>query len=88
MASLLFGREIDWENISKSIIFNDQDESKGTQHLDSLIEDFRNRWRTEYLTKLGENQYCKVKDHVCKIKEGDVVIIHDEKKSRARKHRT
>ena len=30
-----------------------------------------------------ENQNCKVKDHECKIKEGDVVIIHGNKKSRA-----
>ena len=46
-----------------------------------VLEHFRNRWLTEHLTKLRENQDCKVKDHGCKIKEGDVVIIHDNKKS-------
>ena len=37
----------------------------------------------EYLTELRANQNCKVKDHECKIKKRDIVIIHDDKKSRA-----
>ena len=72
---LLFGRKINLENISKSISFNNEDLNKLSQHFHNLLEHFRNRWRTEYLTALRENQNCKVKDHGCKIKKGDVVII-------------
>ena len=78
---LLIGRKINLENILKSISFNNEDLYKRSKHLHNLSEHFRNRWRTEYLTKLRENQNCKVKDHECKIKEEVVVIIHDEKKS-------
>ena len=80
---LLFGRKINLDNISKSISFNNEDLNKGSQHIHNLLEHFRNRWRTEYLTKLRENQNCKVKDYECKIKKGDIVTIHDDKKSRA-----
>ena len=80
---LLFGRKINLENISKSISFSNEDLNKRNQHLHNLSEHFRNRWRTEYLTELGENQHCKVKDHECKIKKDDIVKIHDDKKSRA-----
>ena len=69
--------------ISKSICFNNEDLNIRSQHLHNLLEHFRNKWRTEYLTELRENLNCKVKDHECKIKEGHVVIIHDDKKSRA-----
>ena len=80
---LLYGRKINLENISKSISLNNEDLNKRSQHIHNLLEHFRNRRRTEDLTKLRENQNCKVKDHDCKIKEGDVVIIHDAKNSRA-----
>ena len=80
---LLFGRRINLENISKSISFNNEDLNKRSQHLHNLLEYFRKTWRTEYLTKLRENQNCKVKDHECKIKEDEVVIICDDQKSRA-----
>ena len=80
---LLFGRKINLENISKSSSFNKEDLNKCSQHLHNLLEHFKNRWRTEYLTELRENQNCKVKDHEREIKEGYVVIIHDDKKSGA-----
>ena len=79
---LLFIRKINLENILKSISFNNEDLNKRSQHLHNLLEHFRNSWRTEYLTELRENQNCKMKDHECKIKKGDIVIIHDDKKSR------
>ena len=44
-----------------------------------FLEHFRNRWHTEYLTELRENQNCNVKDYKMKdfkIKEGDVVITY------------
>ena len=37
----------------------------------------------KYLTEQRENQNCKVKDHECKLIEGNVLIIHNDKKSRA-----
>ena len=40
-------------------------------------------YRIFTVTELRENQNFKKKDHECKIKEGNVVIIHDDKKSRA-----
>ena len=80
---LLFGRKINLENISKGNSFNNEDLNKRSQHLHNLLENFRNRWRTEYLTELRENQNCKMNDCECKIKTGDIVIIHDDKKSRA-----
>ena len=80
---LLFGRKINLENILKSISFNNEDLNKRNQHLQKLLKHFRNRCHTEYLTKLRENQNCKVKDHQCKTKKGDIVIIHDNKKSHA-----
>ena len=49
---LLFGRKINLENISKSISFNNEDLNKRSQHFHNLLEHFRNRWRTEYLTEL------------------------------------
>ena len=57
--------------------------NKSSQHLHNILEHFWNRWHTEYLTECRENQNCKGKDYECKIKEGDVVIIHDDKKSHA-----
>ena len=51
---LLFGRKTNLENISKSISFNNEDLNKRSQHLHNLLEHFRNRWRTEYLTELRE----------------------------------
>ena len=80
---LLFARKANLENISKSISFRTEDLNKHSQHLHNLLEHFRNGWRTEYLTELRENQNCKVKDRECKMKEGGVAIIHDDKKSRA-----
>ena len=62
---LLFVRKINLENISKSISFNNEDLNKGSQHLHNLFDHFRNRWRTEYLTELREDQNCKMKDHEC-----------------------
>ena len=42
-----------------------------------LIDDFRCRWRREYLTALRENQRISGRNEQT-IKVGDIVMVHDE----------
>ena len=55
-------------------MFNIQDLNKQSQQFYSLLQHSRKRRSPEYLTENGENQNCKVEDHVSKIKEAAVAL--------------
>jgi hypothetical protein len=56
---------------------------KRAKYIDKLHEHFWKRWVTEYLTSLHERHSLNRQNHSENvIKEGDVVIIHDDKNKR------
>ena len=54
--------------------------NRRTKHLACTLNHFWKRWRTEYLTKLRKSHRQSTHDCSTKppIKEGDVVVVHDE----------
>ena len=54
--------------------------TKRMKHLDSVLNRFWRRWRSEYLNELRESHRYMAKkvSHPLHITKGDVVIVHDE----------
>ena len=50
--------------------------------IDTRLSHFWERWRTEYVTSLRENQRVSRKKHSAKIEVNDIVIIYEEKQQR------
>ena len=78
---LLFGRKLYQANPFVHTL-DDEDNvniCKRVNHLDSVIEHFWNRWKSEYVTSLREYQKSfKSKNHLLPSTD-DIVLVYDEK---------
>ena len=48
-------------------------------HLQTLIDHFQKRWKSEYLNELREHQCCNNSSPTKRVKIGDVVLVEDKK---------
>ena len=53
------------------------DLTRRQKHPNLVIDHFWNRWRREYLTELREHHRGKRESEIRRIKQGDVVCIHE-----------
>ena len=52
--------------------------SKRQKHLNLVIDHFWKRWRWEYLTELREHHHGKKESEQRRVKQGDVVCVHED----------
>lgn len=65
------------DNKSTDTSSSASDLTRRQKHLNLVIDHFWNRWRREYLTELREHHRGRKESETRRIKQGDVVCIHE-----------
>ncbi|XP_065654791.1 uncharacterized protein LOC136081405 [Hydra vulgaris] len=78
---LVFGRKLNLNGVNSDSNI-EHDLNKRYNHLQTVLEHFIKRWKSEYLTELREFHKSKRSIGSVQINIGDIVLIEEDKKSR------
>ena len=79
---LLFGRNLDTTASTEEVVI-DHNLSKKSKYINTLLEQWWRRWRTDYLTELREHHRVKSRSNSVDPNVGDIVLIADDKLKRS-----
>ena len=79
--NLLFGRNLKQNSIHTSpVSYHPWDITEHNDNINAILDHFWDRWRWEYVVNLREtHRPLKSRWNLPKIKQGDIVLVHEEK---------